>query len=462
VEIVKASDDARIAMPSWWETHALQTYYGVPIVGDEGALLGILALYGRERLHFSAGDRDLLDSFVALAAVAVRNASLYEAETMARQLAEQANRSKSEFLSRMSHELRTPLNAILGFAQILELARLQSRDAEAVGHILTAGKHLLGLIDEVLDIERIETGHLAITIESVPVHELLGGLSDLVQTMAASRSITLDLRGLDGVIVQADRQQLRQVLLNLLTNAVKYNREGGSVTVACEQRESGQVRINVRDTGPGISAARMSYLFNPFDRLGAEKSGVQGTGLGLTIARTLTEAMGGQLGVESVVGHGTTFWVQLEGTVSTAPPVTAAIEPPVELAEHAATRRRHILYVGHDRPSAQLAERTLAWRPQVRLLTAETGEEGVQLARRQQPLLILVDPHISGMTGAELLMQLQADAGTAEIPVVVLSADTDREQIEQLVAAGARTHLRKPLDVRAFLGIVDEILLEAS
>ncbi|MCC7366948.1 MAG: GAF domain-containing protein [Chloroflexi bacterium] len=462
VEIADAVEDQRIAMPSWWARHGLKTYYGVPIVGDDRQLLGLLALYGTDRFHFSEGDRDLLDSFVALAAVAVRNAFLYEAETVARQLAEQANRSKSEFLSRMSHELRTPLNAILGFAQILGMARLEARDAEAVGHILHAGKHLLGLIDDVLDIERIEAGRLPINLEPLPVADLVGELLDLVQPTANGRSVTIRTYGLDELSVLGDRQHLRQVLLNLLSNAVKYNHEGGRVTLSAEPVDGEQVKLAVRDTGDGISQERMRQLFNPFDRLGAERTGVQGTGLGLVIARSLTEAMGGEIGVESTVGQGTTFWVQLPLAANARP--TLSVLPPTteDPAPAPPTLRQSILYVEDNRPNALLVERSLAWRPQVRLLTAETASEGLALARAQHPLLILADLHLPDMSGAELLAELRSAPDTAHIPVVVLSADANREQIDRLLAAGAHAYLTKPFDVRAFLGIVDRFLQEAS
>ncbi|MGE3268662.1 MAG: GAF domain-containing protein [Chloroflexota bacterium] len=463
VEITEIAHNDRIAMPSWWVTHGLKTYYGVPIVGDDRGLLGMLALYGRERFHFSPRDRELLDSFVALAAVAVRNASLYQAETEARRLAEHANHSKSEFLSRMSHELRTPLNAILGFSQLLEMSQLNAYDTEAVHHILTAGRHLLGLIDEVLDIERIESGHLKVTIEPVPLAGLVAELLDFVQPLAAGRAVMLKATGLEGVVVLADEQRLRQVLTNLLTNAVKYNREGGSVTLSSERTAEGLTQILVRDTGYGVAPDRMTRLFDPFDRLGAERTGVQGTGLGLTIARSLTEAMGGRLDVESVVGQGTTFWVELTSATGSEPAPASNLElltPSGQLDDEAVQRR--ILYIEDSRPNALLVERSLAWRPQVQLMTAETGREGLALACEERPLMILADLHLPDMSGAEVLRHLQADARTADIPVVVVSADASREQQDRILAAGARSYLVKPFDVRALLGIVDEILQEAS
>jgi signal transduction histidine kinase len=223
-----------------------------------------------------------------------------------------ASRAKSEFLSRMSHELRTPLNAILGFAQLLEMDHLTSEQHESVDQILKAGRHLLDLINEVLDIARIEAGRLAVSIESVSVKEVIQEGLDLVAPLAVARDIKLrvEAAGLSDRFIFVDRQRLKQVLLNLLSNAVKYNRPGGSVTLSSEDAPQGRLRIKVSDTGPGISQEKMNRLFAPFDRLGAEQTEIEGTGLGLLLCKRLVEAMGGTLGVESTEGKGSTFWVE--------------------------------------------------------------------------------------------------------------------------------------------------------
>jgi PAS domain S-box-containing protein len=238
-------------------------------------------------------------------------ARLEQAQAEAREAAEVANRSKSEFVSRMSHELRTPLNAVLGFAQILELDELSAGQSEAVTQILKGGRHLLDLINEVLDISRIETGALTFSPEAVFVTDLLAETLALVQPLADSSVISLHANGGGACdcYVFADRQRVKQVLLNLLSNGLKYNRVGGTVTVSCVQTDDGPVRINITDTGPGIRPEHLPLLFTPFERLGAEQSGVEGTGIGLALSRHLAEAMGGMLGVTTSPGEGSTFWL---------------------------------------------------------------------------------------------------------------------------------------------------------
>lgn len=308
----------------------------------------------------------------------------------AQQDAERANHAKSDFLSRMSHELRTPLNAILGFAQVLELGDLNPRQQKAVSYILSGGRHLLGLINEVLDITRIETGRMSISPEPVRVSEIVAEALDLVHPLAAERGITLRTHSLSHAFVRADRQRLKQVMLNLLSNAIKYNRVRGSVSVACEARPENRLRLLVQDTGPGIPPEKLARVFVPFDRLGAEFSGVEGTGLGLALSQRLVEAMGGQIGVESTVGRGSLFWIEL-----------AVVEGPVErlkrtgplrsLAPAQAEREHTILYVEDNLSNLRLVEEILALRPGIKLLTAMQARLAVDLAREHQPAIILLD-----------------------------------------------------------------------
>jgi signal transduction histidine kinase len=227
--------------------------------------------------------------------------------------ADRANLAKSEFLSKMSHELRTPLNAILGFGQLLELDDLTSEQSESVHHMLRGGRHLLELINEVLDISRIESGNLSLSPEPVDLLEVVKDIVDLIRPLAAERQLTIQVLAPPDpdLTVQADRQRLKQVLLNLASNAVKYNRHAGTIRVACQATPDGRVVVAVQDTGPGLSADKMARLFNPFDRLGAEETQVQGTGMGLALSKGLMEAMGGDLTAESVEGKGTTFTVAL-------------------------------------------------------------------------------------------------------------------------------------------------------
>ncbi len=373
--------------------------------------------------------------------------------------AEAANRAKSEFLSRMSHELRTPLNAILGFAQLLQMDAQTPEQRESVAHILKGGRHLLDLINEVLDIARIESGRLHLSPEPVPVGELLREALDLMRPLASERGIRLDLGAVpaeDGHVL-ADRQRLKQTVLNLISNAVKYNREGGKITVACAEGPGARLRIRVTDTGPGIPAAFQARLFTPFDRLGAEQRGPEGTGLGLALSKRLVEAMGGMLGVESAVGEGSTFWVELPLTASPEERLGGVPAEPVAV-ESAPRPAVTILYVEDNLSNLRLVERVLARRPEVTLLPAMQGRLGLDLAREHRPALILLDLHLPDVPGYEVLRHLQGDPRTRDIPVIVISADATPGQVQRLKDSGARAYLTKPLDVKELLALLDALV----
>jgi len=382
-----------------------------------------------------------------------------ESARLASTEADRANRAKSEFLSRMSHELRTPLNAILGFAQLLQMEVQTPEQRESVAHILKAGRHLMDLIDEVLDIARIEAGRLHLSPEPVPVADLLRETLDLMRPLAAQRAIRLEtgaLPGEDGH-VRADRQRLKQVLLNLLSNAIKYNRDAGRVTLTCAQAPGDRLHIRVTDTGPGIPAALMARLFTPFDRLGAEQQGVEGTGLGLVLSKRLVEAMGGAMGCESALGEGSTFWVELP--LAAAPAERLKELPPEVLAAAPAPGpAATVLYIEDNLSNLRLVERVLAHRPGIRVLPAMQGRLGLDLAREHRPALIFLDLQLPDLPGYEVLRHLQGDPRTREIPVLVISADASPGQIQRTLAAGARAYLTKPLDVRGLLAAVDEHL----
>ncbi|MFY9587944.1 MAG: PAS domain S-box protein [Actinomycetota bacterium] len=376
----------------------------------------------------------------------------------ARQEAETANRAKSAFLSRMSHELRTPLNAILGFGQLLQMDELSSDQGENVHQIVKAGRHLLELINEVLDISRIEEGQLSLSIEAIELRELLAECLDLVRPMANQRQIRLDASDIRAEeFLLADRQRLKQVLLNLLTNAIKYNNEGGSVRVVSEATDSSTCRVAVIDTGPGIAGALMDRLFVPFDRLGAEQSAVEGTGIGLALSRRLVEVMGGTIGAESVPAKGSTFWIELQSTSS---PSFRESNTPMIAAEKAddPLRGRLVLYIEDNPSNLRLVERVLARRPQIQLLTAMQGGIGIDLAREHHPELILLDLNLPDMTGDEVLRRLKENPATDGIPVVVLSADATKGAIERLLEAGARAYITKPIDLKEVLDVIDQTL----
>ena len=381
-----------------------------------------------------------------------------------------ANLAKSEFLSRMSHELRTPLNAVLGFAQLLELGELTAEQQEAVGQITRAGRHLLDLINEVLDISRIESGQLTLSREPVPLRQVIQETVPLVRPLAAARRITLAHPDLAhcGHYVMADHQRLKQVLLNLLSNAVKYNRDGGRVDLewvpewvpvgaAVDDGVPGQVRVHVRDTGRGIAEEDLPRLFTPFDRLGAEHLDVDGSGVGLAISQKLVDAMGGTLEVDSLVGRGSTFSVILESAEESVPEDVMLAQPTGE--PHT---ERVVLYVEDNLSNLRLMERVVALRPAWQLVHALHGSLAVDLAHSRQADLVLLDLHLPDMPGLEVLERLRADRGTSDIPVWVVSADATRSQRQRLLGAGADGYLTKPIDVAEVIGVLDRVDAEAE
>jgi len=380
---------------------------------------------------------------------------------VARDEADEASRLKSEFLSRMSHELRTPLNAVLGFAQVLELGELTAPQNDAVSYILKGGRHLLGLINEVLDISRIESGSLALSMEPVLVNEVVDEALNLVRplTSEASIEIRIDTASSEGVYVMADRQRLKQILLNLLSNAIKYNRPQGSVAVSSMSSQPGLLQIRVSDTGQGLDPVQMSQLFVPFERLGAERTEIEGTGIGLALSYRLATAMGGAMDVESELGAGSTFWVELptvEGQVERHERLNGDhVAAPVISARSAVHK---VLYVEDNLANLNLVERVVAERADIELISCMQGSLGLDLAREHHPSLILLDLHLPDLSGEKVLAQLRADPGTAAIPVVIVSADATLGRVERLLAAGAVLYLTKPIDVRQLLRTFDDFL----
>ena len=379
----------------------------------------------------------------------------------ARTSAERANRAKSEFLSRMSHELRTPLNSVLGFAQLLELGELAEPERDNVRQIIGAGDHLLALINEVLDIARIEAGKMSLSLEPVSVSETLGQTLELIAPIAAERHVTLSSEEVDeAVFVYADRQRLKQVLLNLLSNAVKYNHEDGAVTVSVEANDNGRVRIQVSDTGEGIPPERLDELFVAFERLGVESGPIEGTGLGLALARGLAEAMGGELGVRSELGKGSTFWVELEPATSELALAAGYDGAPGEA--HASSSVGHVLYIEDNRANIDLVQRAFEQLSGIRLTIAMEGHLGLELARSQRPDLILLDLHLPDTDGEKVLAALRADERTASLPVIVLTADATPGRRERLQNAGANGYLTKPLDLKRLFELLHTHLASAQ
>ena len=381
----------------------------------------------------------------------------------ARDAADAANAAKSDFLSRMSHELRTPLNAVIGFAQILELDELTEDQRDAVAQITHAGRHLLELINEVLDIARIESGRLSLSCEPVSLAEVLDEVTDLVRPLASARRITVAHRSLSGVgiYVLGDRQRLKQVLLNVLSNAIKYNRAGGRVELEwVTDVQENEVGIVVRDTGAGIAEDQMQKLFDPFERLGAEHTEVQGSGVGLAISLKLVQAMSGRIEVASALGQGTTFTVvvphALPAPGSEVPPAPSAPDD-VRIPEPGQDGGLMVLYVEDNLPNLRLMERIVARRPHWQLVHALHGSLGVELARSQRPDLVLLDLHLPDIPGSLVLERLREDPATRSVPVYIVTADATRGQRERLTEAGAEGFLTKPIVIADVLSALDDV-----
>jgi signal transduction histidine kinase len=379
-----------------------------------------------------------------------------EALEAARREADRANQAKSDFLSRMSHDLRTPLNAVLGFAELLQMDALTPDQSDSVTHILRAGRHLLNLINEILDIARIETGHLTLSPEPVRVSEILAHAVALIQPMAAQRGITVSIVVPDDVQVFADRQRLNQVLLNLLSNAVKYNRPGGSVRITA-RRSAQVVQIAVIDTGAGIPEEKLALLFMPFERLGAEHTGVEGTGLGLALSKRLTEAMHGTMTAHSVVDQGTTLEVQLPACdgveADEGPSDTAPVAP--------STASGTVLYIEDNASNAQLMRRIVTQRPGVVLRHAPDGRTGLRMLDEEPPDLVILDLHLFDIPGDDVLRRIWENPRTRGIRVAVLSADATAASRRRLLASGAFRYLTKPFEIASVLQLIDEVLGDA-
>jgi signal transduction histidine kinase/ActR/RegA family two-component response regulator len=368
----------------------------------------------------------------------------------ARDAALGATRTKNAFLSSTSHEIRTPLNAILGFTQLLQLSDLSAEDRDGAERILAAGRHLLALINELIDIARIESGELSLSVEPALVRPLAEETCQLMTTLAAERSITISLRSPEpGLAVLADQQRLRQILVNLVNNAIKYNRRGGTVSITCQAAGDHQVSLVVTDTGPGIRAADLERIFAPFERLGVEQTGIEGTGIGLPLARALARAMAGQLTVASVHGEGSAFTVTLPravmpwGQERIDVPRPAAPIRPVDLG----AAPIEILYIEDNPANIEVVARFLKPVTNVVLRTAMTGEAGLEAAINEPPDLIMLDMHLPDISGEEVFHRLQAEPATADIPVAVLSAEAAPGIIRRMQDSGAAAYLTKPLDL---------------
>ncbi len=454
------SEDVARCLVALQQAHAAQTSYGVEyrLKPRTGSPAVWIADHGVPRFDEQGRFEGFLVYGWDITARRLAEADLVQAK----EEAERANRAKSEFLSRMSHELRTPLNAVLGFAQLLHTDThdpLSPQQQARVQELLRGGHHLLALINDVLDLSRIEAGALDLRLSPVALPDLVGSCLRLVGPAAEERHIRLQVRqGIDPACrVLADPTRLKQVLLNLLSNAIKYNQPGGSVTTRWNTSADGQqVRLVVQDTGPGLSLSQQQRLFQPFERLDARNSAVEGAGIGLALSKWLVNLMQGDLGVDSNPGQGSSFWVQLASADAVASEWGALRDearPP-----DTAPGQKTVLYIEDNPVNQVLMEGMLTQRPGVRLLTAGLPETGLSIALQAQPDLVLLDIQLPGMDGFEVLRRLRADPRTQTIPVVAVSANAMPADLQQAREAGFSDYVTKPIDLPVLLAAVSRVL----
>ena len=448
-------------------SRGIQSLTAVPIVSD-GSLLAILTLqWIRESAAPEMRNAPLLRTISGIIASALARDKGIKALEDARDEAEAANQAKTEFLSRMSHDLRTPLNAIFGFAQLLQMDQtLSDTQKTHINRIVDGGRNLLDLVDHVLDLARIESGRLALLIEPVDLTDLVHEAVQSTRPLADARSVTVNLDVPAAMpLVLADRSRLRQVLFNLLSNAVKYNHDNGLVDITCQQENDHRLHLTVRDTGHGIPHERLATLFEPFIRLEHGPTYGSGTGIGLAVARQLMEAMAGDIHVESTIGKGSVFTI----TVPIAcdkdhPSLSRLAESQVpygdsdEQGSQATTHMYQLLYVEDNPANPRLVEEIVKERPHIELLTSPKAEDGLELIKNHLPDLILLDVHLPGMSGLDMIRILRDTPETRDITAVALSADAMPQDISKALDAGFQRYVTKPVNVVEILRLLDEFL----
>ena len=398
-------------------------------------------------------ERALLDQ-----ALQDKNAELESAKFVP----EKANLAKSDFLSSMSHELRTPLSAILGFAQLMDSGSPLPTPSQkrSIDQILQAGWYLLELINEILDLALIESGKLSLSLEPILLTEVVRECQAMIEPQAQKRDIRMAFAQFETrYFVKAERTRVKQVLINLLSNAIKYNKVGGAVVVECTASTTDRIRISVKDTGEGLTPDKLTQLFQPFNRLGKEAGIEEGTGIGLVVSKRLVELMNGVIGVESAVGVGSVFSIELNLTIE--PELAGGAAEPTAVARaqvHADGQSRTLLYVEDNPANLMLVEDLIARRPDIRLLTARDGNRGIEIARVSRPDVIPMDINLPGISGIEALRMLADDPITAHIPVVALSANAIPRDIEKGLEAGFFRYLTKPIKVNEFMDTLDVAL----
>jgi len=402
-----------------------------------------------------------MERFALLRAGRKIKADLIEAKSVA----ERANRAKSDFLSNMSHELRTPLNAILGFAQLIESGPVAPNAAQqrSLKQILKAGWYLLELINEILDLAQVESGKLSVTMEPVSLSRVLNDCKAMVSNLAVQREISLHFSPIEeSVCVCADPTRLKQALINVLSNAIKYNHFGGSVTLSYDIPTPTRLRISIADSGPGLAPEQLAQLFQPFNRVGQEANALEGSGIGLVMTKRLLELMGGTVGVQSSEGNGCVFHLELDLDLPDSQDWSVATTVAAPFLESPQHNLRTILYIEDNPANLMLIEELVARRSELEFLSASNAADGIALARSAQPDVIIMDINLPGMSGYEALVLLQSEIATAHIPVIALSANAMTADVQHGLDAGFFSYLTKPIRVEKFMNNLDLALRQTA
>jgi len=450
----------------------LRACWSKPIFSFTGTILGTFAIYYKTPKEPDESELNLIEELAQFVAIVVERVLSQQVLINTKEEAENANRAKSQFLSSMSHELRTPMNAIMGFSQLLKMETEESlteSQLENVDEITKASAHLLELINEVLDLSKIEAGRIDLSIETVVISEVIAETMQLITPLAQKRGIEIDLIFNDTEIsleqllniksaVRADRTRLKQVLLNILSNAIKYNVENGKISIQCSFTDKELTRISIMDTGLGLSDVNKNKLFTAFERLGAEQSDVEGSGIGLVITKNIVELMGGSIGVESSLGKGSTFWFDIPTDNVQVDQVSVEDKGNITSSKPSAesTREHTILYIEDNPANLRLVTQLFSRRPNIHLWSAHEPLLGLELAMEHKPDLILLDINLPGMDGYSVLKQLREWDATRDIPVIAISANAMQKDIERGMKAGFDDYITKPIDVRCLLQAVDK------